>query len=79
VADGDDIARFTCLDMFFHFFFIWAPVESLQICKLSTLGALLAFVLDILDSCVSLLAIILGLNPWHFVTLEKFYNPSSGG
>jgi hypothetical protein len=58
---------------------IWAPVESLQIYKLSTLGALLAFELDILDLCVSLFATLLGLNPWHFVTSGKFYYSSSGG
>jgi hypothetical protein len=55
----------------------WAPVESWLICRLLTLGALLAFALDILDFCVVLLASLLGLSPWHFATLGMFYSPSS--
>jgi hypothetical protein len=43
-----------------------------------TLGALLAFVLGVLDLYTFLLAILLGLNPWRFVALEKFYNLSFG-
>jgi hypothetical protein len=49
----------------------------LPICKLSTLGASLAFVPDILDLCF-LLAIPLGLSLWRFVASGTFYNPSSG-
>jgi hypothetical protein len=37
---------------------------------------LLAFALGILDLCASLLAILLGLNPWRFVVSGKFYNLS---
>jgi hypothetical protein len=56
----------------------WAPVGSLQICKLLTPGALLAFVIDILELHFSFLATLLGLNPWHFATLGRFCNPSFG-
>jgi hypothetical protein len=49
----------------------------LPICKLSTLGALLAFVPDILD-LYFLLSIPLGLSPWRFVASGTFYSPSSG-
>jgi hypothetical protein len=55
----------------------WALVESWLICKLLTLGALLAFAFDILDFCIVLLASLLGLSPWRFATLGMFYNPSS--
>jgi hypothetical protein len=56
----------------------WAPVESWLICKLLTLGALLAFKFDILDFRVFLLASLLGLSLWRFAALRMFYNPSSG-
>jgi hypothetical protein len=58
---------------------IFALVGSLWIYKLSTPDALLAAVLDILDLCSSFLAVLLDLNPWHFATLRRFCNPSSGG
>jgi hypothetical protein len=55
----------------------WVPVESWLICKLLTLGALLAFAPDILDFFIVLLASLLGLSPWRFAALGMFYNPSS--
>jgi hypothetical protein len=63
---------------FFATSLTWALVQSWRICRFLTQGALLAFVLDIIVLFVSLLATLLGLNPWHFVTLRKFCNPSSG-
>jgi hypothetical protein len=56
-----------------------ALVGSLQIYKLLTPDALLAAVLDILDSCSSFLVMLLDSSPWHFATLRRFCNPSSGG
>jgi hypothetical protein len=56
-----------------------APVELLQIYILPTPDVLLVSVLGILDSYFSFPAVLLGSSPWHFVTLRRFCNPSSGG
>jgi hypothetical protein len=79
VADGDDIARFTCLDMFFRSFLDLALVESLQIYILSTPDVLLVYVLGTLDLYFSFPTVLLGSSLWYLVTLRRFCNPSSGG
>jgi hypothetical protein len=79
VAGVDDIARFTCLDMFFHSSWTLAPVESLQIYILSTPDVLLVSVLGTLDLYFSFPVVLLGSSPWNFVTLKRFCNPLSGG
>jgi hypothetical protein len=55
-----------------------APVGSLQIYILLTPDVFLDAVLDIPDLYSFLLDVLLGSTPWHFATLGKFYNPSSG-
>jgi hypothetical protein len=79
VAGGDKMARFTCLDMLFHSFFDFGTDWIIADNKLLTPDALLAVVLDVLDSCSSFLVVLLGSSPWHFATLRRFCNPSSGG
>jgi hypothetical protein len=78
VAGGDDIARFTCLDMLFCSFWTSGQVGSLQICTLLTLDVLLYFGLDILDLCSCLLDVLLVLTPERLVTLGMFCSLSSG-
>jgi hypothetical protein len=56
-----------------------ALVGSLLIYILLTLAVLRVIAFDILDLCFFLPVVLLGLNPWHFATLGRFCNPSSGG
>jgi hypothetical protein len=63
VAGYDDMARFTCLDMFLHPSWTLAPVESLRIYILLTSDVLLVSVLGILDSCFFFPTVLLDLSP----------------
>jgi hypothetical protein len=78
VAGGDDIARFTCLDILLCFFWILAPARSLRICILSILDVLQDVAFDILDLYSFLLDVFLGSGPERFATLRIFCSPSFG-
>jgi hypothetical protein len=62
-AGGDDIAKFTCLDMLFALFWTLGLAGSLQICTLLMLTILQDVALDILDLCLYLLDVLLDLTP----------------
>jgi hypothetical protein len=56
-----------------------ASVGSLLIYILLTPAVLRVVAFGIPDSYFFLHVVLLGLNPWHFATLGRFCNPSSGG
>jgi hypothetical protein len=78
VAGGDDIAKFTCLDIIFCSFWTLGLAGSLRIYTLLILNVLQDVAFDILDLYSFLLDVFLGLNPEHLATLGLFYSPSSG-
>jgi hypothetical protein len=79
VAGGDDIARFTYLDMLFCSFLDFGTgwiIADIYILLIPY--ALLDAVFGILDLYSFLPDVLLGLGPEHFATLRTFCNPSSG-
>jgi hypothetical protein len=78
VAGGDDIARFTCLDILFYSFLDFGTAGSLRICILSIPDFLQDVAFDILDLYSFLPDVFLGSDSEHFITLRMFCSPSSG-
>jgi hypothetical protein len=81
VAGGCDIARFTCLDIFFCSFLDFGTGLIIADTPLIGVG-LCHFVFDILDLWLSYhmsctLALLLGLVPWLLAVLQMSYNLSS--
>jgi hypothetical protein len=79
VAGGDDIARFTCLDILFCSFLDFSTgwiIADIYILLIPDVLQDAAF--GILDLYFFLPDVFLGLGPERFATLRMFCNPSSG-
>jgi hypothetical protein len=79
VNGGDDIARFTCLDMLFYSFLDFGTgwiIADIYILLIP--DVLLDAVLDILGLYSFLPDVLLGSGPERFAALRMFCNPSSG-
>jgi hypothetical protein len=76
VAGGDDIARFTCLDMLFYSFLDFGTGWIIAYIYILLIPyVLLDVVLGILDFYSFLPDVLLDLGPEHFATLRIFCSP----